>query len=58
MVLYATCNNISVISLWSVLVVEETEVPDENHVTCGKSLTDVYVTTLSMIGTNNIKNYS
>jgi hypothetical protein len=26
--------------------------------TCGKSLTNVYVTTLSMIGTNNIKNYS
>ena len=31
MVLYTTCNNISVISLWPVLVVEETEVPDENH---------------------------
>jgi hypothetical protein len=27
----ATFNNISVISWWSVLLVEETEVPRENH---------------------------
>ena len=30
MVLNATFNNISVISLWSVLLVEKTEVPGEN----------------------------
>ena len=28
---YATFNNISVISWWSVLLVEETRVPGENH---------------------------
>jgi hypothetical protein len=33
MVFNATFNNISVISGWSVLLVEETEVPGENHVT-------------------------
>ena len=31
MVLNATFNNISVISWWSDLLVEETEVPGENH---------------------------
>jgi len=31
MVLNTTFNNISVISWWSVLLVEETEVPGENH---------------------------
>jgi len=31
MLLYATVNNISVISLRSVLLVEETRVPTENH---------------------------
>jgi hypothetical protein len=31
MVFNATFNNISVISLWSVLLVEETGVPRENH---------------------------
>jgi hypothetical protein len=31
MVVNATFNNISVISWWSVLLVEETEVPRENH---------------------------
>ena len=31
MVLNATFNNISVISWWSVLLVEETRVPGENH---------------------------
>jgi len=31
MVFNATFNNISVISWWSVLLVEETEVPGENH---------------------------
>ena len=31
MVFNATFNNISVISWWSVLLVEETEVPRENH---------------------------
>ena len=31
MVLNATFNNISVISWWSVLLVEETGVPGENH---------------------------
>ena len=32
MVFNATFNNISVISWWSVLLVEETGVPGENHV--------------------------
>ena len=31
MVFNATFNNISVISWWSVLLVEETNVPEENH---------------------------
>jgi len=31
MVLNATFNNISVISWWSILLVEETGVPGENH---------------------------
>jgi hypothetical protein len=31
MVLNATLNNISVILWWSVLLVEETKVPQENH---------------------------
>jgi hypothetical protein len=31
MVFYATFNNISVISWWPVLLVEETGVPGENH---------------------------
>jgi hypothetical protein len=31
MVFYATFNNISVISWWSVLLVEETVIPGENH---------------------------
>ena len=31
MVLNATCNNVSVILRWSVLLVEETGVPRENH---------------------------
>ena len=31
MVFNATFNNISVIPLWSVLLVEEIEVPEENH---------------------------
>ena len=31
MVFHATFNTISVISWWSVLLVEETEVPRENH---------------------------
>ena len=31
MVSNATFNNISVISWWSVLLVEETGVPEENH---------------------------
>ena len=31
MVFSVTFNNISVISWWSVLLVEETEVPGENH---------------------------
>jgi hypothetical protein len=31
MVFNPTFNNISVISWWSVLLVEETEVPGENH---------------------------
>jgi hypothetical protein len=31
MVFNATFNNISVISWWSVLLVEETSVPGENH---------------------------
>ena len=31
MVFNATFNNIPVISWWSVLLMEETEVPEENH---------------------------
>ena len=31
MLFYTTFNNISVISWWSVLLVEETGVPGENH---------------------------
>jgi hypothetical protein len=31
MVLNATFSNISVISWWSILLVEETGVPEENH---------------------------
>jgi len=31
MVFHATFNNIAVISLWSVLLVEETGIPGENH---------------------------
>jgi len=31
MVFNATFNNIAVISLWSVLLVEETRVPGKNH---------------------------
>ena len=38
MVLNATFNNISVISWWSVLFVEETRVPGENH---GHADTDI-----------------
>jgi hypothetical protein len=42
MVVNATFNNISVISWWSVLVVEETGVPGENHqhvtVICNRSV--------------------
>jgi hypothetical protein len=36
----ATLNNISVISWRSVLLVKETGVPGENHMTCRKSLTN------------------
>jgi hypothetical protein len=36
----ATFNNISAISWWSVLLVEETRVPGENQRPCGKSLTN------------------
>ena len=36
----ATFNNISVISWWSVLLVEETEGPRENQRPVGKSLTN------------------
>jgi hypothetical protein len=31
MVLNANCNNISILSWWLVLLVEETKVPGENH---------------------------
>ena len=40
MVFYATFNNISIISWQSVLLVEETRAPGENHQTCRKSLTN------------------
>jgi len=40
MVLNVTFNNISVISWWSVLLVEETRVPGENH---RKSLTNYHI---------------
>jgi len=39
MVFSAFFNNISVISWWSVLLVEETRVPGENHQAATKSLT-------------------
>jgi hypothetical protein len=40
MVINATFNNISVISWQSVLFVDETRVPEENHRLCCKSLTN------------------
>jgi hypothetical protein len=40
MVFNATFNNISVILWQSVLLVEETGGPEENHQTCRKSLTN------------------
>ena len=40
MVFNATFNNITVISWWSVLLVEETEVPERKPPTCRKSLTN------------------
>jgi hypothetical protein len=40
MVFYASFYNISVISWWSVGLVEETGVPGENQPTCGKSVTN------------------
>ena len=39
MVFNTTFNNISVISWWSILLVEETGVPTENHVSEKKALT-------------------
>ena len=41
MVINATFNNISVISWWSVLLVEETGVPGKKPPTCRKSLTNL-----------------
>jgi hypothetical protein len=38
-----TFNNISVISWWSVLLVEETGVPRENPPTCRKSLSNYHI---------------
>ena len=40
MVFNATFNNISVISWQSILLVEETEVPGENHWTAASYITD------------------
>ena len=40
MVFNATFNNISIILLWSVLLVEETRLPREKPQTCRKSLTN------------------
>jgi hypothetical protein len=40
MVFNATFNNISVISWWSVLLVEEARVPGEKEPICHKSLTN------------------
>jgi hypothetical protein len=40
MVFNTTFNNISAISLWSVLLVEETGVPGENHRPVAKQLCD------------------
>ena len=58
MVLNATFNNISVILWWSVLLVEETRVPGENHqpVASHKQTLSHYVAhlTLSGIRTHNI----
>jgi len=40
MVFNVTFNNVSVILWWSVLLVEETEVPGEKKPPCRKSLTN------------------
>jgi len=42
----ATFNNISVITWWSFLLVEETRVPRENPLTCHKSLTNFVVSSI------------
>jgi hypothetical protein len=47
MVFNATCNNISVISCWSVLLVEETGVLAENHHPAAKSLTNLSLKVIS-----------
>jgi hypothetical protein len=58
MVFNATFNNISVISWWSVLLVEETGVPGENHrpiVSYGQTLShnDISSTTHHEWGSNS-----
>jgi len=43
MVFKATFNNISIISWWSVLLVEETRVPGENHRNLKKNWYPLYL---------------
>jgi hypothetical protein len=55
MVFNATFNDISVISWWSVLLVEETRVPEENHPLVTDKLYQImlYRVHLAMIQTHN-----
>ena len=62
MVFSATFNNISVISWWSVLLVEETGVPEENHPPATSHwqtfpCTEFKLTTLVVIGIDCIGSY-
>jgi hypothetical protein len=52
LVLYATFNNISVISRWPVLLVEETGLPGENHRAVASPWAEFDLTTLKVIGTD------
>ena len=61
MVLNATFNNISAISWWSVLLVEETRVPGENHrpaVSYGQILSHNVVSSTPRLSGIQIHNFS